>query len=216
MLSYAEEILLLSLDERTGAIKPLPIQALRYALAGALLVELAMSDRIDTDLDGLEVVSSTPTGNPLLDDVLRRLGNHGAKRPTTEWLETLAWEIPDLQGQILDGLVAKGVLRIEDQRILWVIAKRRYPIQDDREIKAMHTRLRELILSDTIPDPDEAVLIALVDACQLFDELFSADELEHVRARIANLAKLDLIGREVTHSIREISRAIAQSMMAVT
>lgn len=215
MLTFAEEILLLALDDQSGAIKPLPIQALRYALSGALLIELAMANRIDTDLEGLFVVDDRPMGDPLLDDVLQRLSAGATKRPTTDCLESIAWEVTDLQGKILARLVDKGVLRVQDQRILWVIAKRRYPLMDDRQVKEVRARLRELIDSDEIPDPREAVLIALVDACQLFDELFDKEELDRLRPRIAMLSKLDLIGREVTRSIREISRAVSESMLTI-
>lgn len=215
MLTYAEEILLLALDDRTGAIKPLPEQALRFALTGALLLQLAMTNRIDTDLNGLHVIDAAPTGDPLLDDALTRLSAGSPVRTTTEWLNTLAWEIPDLQGQIVDRLVGKGVLRIEDRRILWVFATRRYPMLDDREVKEVSARLRELIDSEEIPDPDEAALIALVDACQLFDGLFSQEDLVRLRPRIAALTRLDLIGREVARSVEEVSNAVASAMPTI-
>jgi hypothetical protein len=62
---------------------------------------------------------------------------------------------------VLERLVDKGILRIEDKRILWVFAVRRYPLLDDREIREVRARLRDLIDSDAIPDPEDAVLIAL-------------------------------------------------------
>lgn len=212
MLSYAEEILLLALDDRTGAIRPLPEHALRFALTGALLMTLAIENRIDTDLEGLELIDTAPTGDPLLDTILERLSQSPVKRPTTDWLDELAWEIPDLQGQVLARLVERGVLRVQDHRILWVLSTRRYPVIDDREIKEVRARLSELIDSDAIPDPDEAVLIALVDACQLFDAIFDADTLERLRPRIDQLVRLDLIGREVSRAIQEISRAVTASL----
>ncbi len=161
MLSYAEDILLLALDEETGTIKPLPTQAMRYALAGALLVELALAGRIDTDLDALKLVNAAPTGDPLLDDLLRRLGDADQELSTMDWLNQLVFEPPDLQDRVLERLVDKGILRIEDKRILWVFAVRRYPLLDDREIREVRARLRDLIDSDAIPDPEDAVLIAL-------------------------------------------------------
>ncbi|WP_161946147.1 GOLPH3/VPS74 family protein [Desulfonatronum thiosulfatophilum] len=215
MLTFAEEILLLALDDQNGKIKPLPPQALRYALVGALLTELALLDRIDTDLDALKVINTEPTGDELLDLVLERLASSRTECGTTYWLTELAWHMRDLQDHVLQQLVNKSVLKIEDRKILWVFAVRRYPLMDDREVKEVKSRLRELIMSDNIPDPREAVLVSLVSACQLFDEIFTPEELNRLRPRIAELAKLDLIGREVSRSINEISLAVAASMPAM-
>jgi hypothetical protein len=68
--------------------------------------------------------------------------------------------------------------------------------------------LQTLIDSDEIPDPDEAVLVALVDAFGLFDELFSPDELTRRRPRIEAITRLDLNGREVTRTLRQVARAV--------
>ena len=58
MLTIAEEVLLLVLDDDTGKLSAsLPVHALRNAVAGALLMDLALSDRIDTDLHKLILIA---------------------------------------------------------------------------------------------------------------------------------------------------------------
>jgi len=213
MLCFAEEIFLFALDDREGSIKPLPVSALEYALPGALLMELAFLDKIDIDLKYLQVVNPEPTGNALLDDVLRQIKMKSDPQPTSYWLSFFAGQAKQIQERILAQLVSKGILRTEDKKILWVFKTRRYPMIDNREIKEVTTRLRELILGDEIPDPRDAVLVSLVDACRLFDDLFSAEEYERLQPRIKALAKLDLIGQEITKSIREIAQAMALAMM---
>jgi hypothetical protein len=224
MLSFAEEIFLFALDDREGCIKPLPVSALEYAMAGALLIELAFLNKIDVDLKTLRVVDNQATGSPLLDKILRQIegkdlsGVSAAAEKTDAqsipyWLSFLAGKAKQLQEGVLDQLVSKGILKVEDKKILWVFKTRRYPLLNNHEIKEVKTRLRELILSNEIPDPREAVLVSLVDACHLFDDLFSDEEFERVKPRIKALAKLDLIGQEVTKSIREIAQAMALAMM---
>ncbi len=213
MLSFAEEIFLFALDDREGSIKPLPVSALEYALPGALIMELAFLDKIDVDLKSLQVVNTDPTGNPLLDDVMRQIKSKSEAQPVSYWLSFFAGQAKQIQELVLAQLVAKGILKTEDKKILWVFKTRRYPMIDNREIKEVTARLRELILSDEIPDPREAVLVSLVDACRLFDDIFSAEEYERVQPRIKALAKLDLIGQEITKSIREIAQAMALAMM---
>ena len=54
MLRFAEEILLLLKDEDSGEIAPnYPPHLLDIVLAGAVLMDLALEDRIDTDLEQL-------------------------------------------------------------------------------------------------------------------------------------------------------------------
>lgn len=187
---------------------------MRFALTGALLMELAFAGRIDTDLDSLTVVNSEPTGEQLLDELLERLKNSDSPKNTEYWLNELAWNTDDLQKKTLQQLVDKGVLKVEDRRVLWVFARRCYPLMDDHEVKEVKTRLRELILKKDIPGPRDAVLISLVLACNLFREIFTEEELERVMPWITKLSKLDLIGREVNQSINKIFMAISSSSIS--
>lgn len=212
MLSFAEELYLLALDDKQGVIKPLPVSALDYALAGALLMDLALQNRIDTDLTSLAVTSDEPTGDPMLDDTLRELRQKTEPQPTSHWLKHFADQSKRIQEHVLARLIQKKILKQENRRILWVFEVRRYPLIDNHEVKEVKTRLRELILGNDIPDPREVVLINLGNACRLLDDLFTPAEYEKVRARIAALARLDLIGQEMAKSIREIERTMAIAM----
>ena len=221
MLTFAEEILLLSLDDKKGSfLSSVPEQALRTALAGALLMELAVMNRIDTDLHALFVVAPDPTpdptpdttpdttGDPLLDDVLQRIQTGEADQPAAFWLNEIAWKIDNLRDCVVQGLVEKGVLKIEDRKVLWVFPQRRYPLLDDREVKEVRARLRELLFGNDIPEYRDAVLVGLVHSCGMVETLFSDQELSQVMPRLTRLAQLDLIGREVDRAIREIMMAM--------
>ncbi len=210
MLTFAEEMLLLTLDDKKHDFRPMPQEALRTALAGALLMELALANRIDTDLQSLMVVNSEPTGDHLMDEILRRLQEKKVEQSPAYWLREVAWQTDNLRDRVLQGLVDKGVLKVEDSKILWVFARRRYPLIDDREVKEVRARLRELISSQEIPGPREAVLIGLVNACSMVDTLFTEQELPGVMPRLTELAKLDLIGREVDQSIGDIYLAMTK------
>ena len=213
-LSFAEELYLLALDDTRGLLKPLPASAFDYALAGALLMELALDGRIDTDLNSLKVTSAEPTGDPLLDDTLRELAQKKEPQATAFWLSHFAEQAGRTEKRVLASLIQKGVLKQENRRILWVFEVRRYPLMDDREVKEVRARLRDLMLGEEIPDPRDIVLISLGNVCRLLDDLFGAAERGHVQSRIDALARLDLIGREMARSIREIESAMTMAMMA--
>ena len=70
MLRFAEEIMLLLLDDENGSFARVPDRLVRYALGGGVLMELALEDRIDTDLDKLVLIDNTPLQDSLVDPTL--------------------------------------------------------------------------------------------------------------------------------------------------
>ena len=79
----------------------------------------------------------------------------------------------------------------------------------DREVKL---RIMEVLFSDEIPDPRDIVIVCLAEACGIFRELVSRRELEHATARIEQVRKLDLIGREVSQAVSDIETSLALTM----
>ena len=208
MLSFAEEIMLLAVDEESGELVGTSSAALSVAMAGAVLMDLALADRLDTDLRELWVVDTNPTGNSLLDGTLAKLGQVGVHRPTRQVVRNLVAEAPTLKQHALDRLVERGILRSEESRFLWVFGTHRYPTVDGTERQEVRARLRAIVLGGELPDPRDAVLVSLVQTCRLFPELLTIEELVQARPRIAALAKLDLIGQQVAKIMRGIEEEL--------
>ena len=204
MLGFVEEILLLQLDDTHGRFIDLPLSAADVVLAGAALMELALDNRVDCDLEQLILVDRTPTGDDILDDVLVRLGEAGAGLSAAAALERITVNAEQYQETALKRLVAKGILREDDGRFLWVFHTRRYPVVDDREQREVKARLRQVLLTDEIPDPRDVVLICLIDACGLLGLVLTRDEIAATKTRVEQLGRLDLIGQAVTKAVAEI------------
>jgi hypothetical protein len=214
VLGFVEEIVLLQLDDAEGQLVDLPISAAQIIIAGAALMELALLNRVDTDLERLMLVDARPTGDDILDDALAVLGTAGELTATAA-IEQLSHHADTYQSQALQRLITKGILREENGRFLWVFRTRRYPVIDDTEQREVRARLRQLILTDEIPDPRDIVLICLIDACRLLHLVLSGDEIESTKARVEQLGRLDLIGQAVTRAVSE-SRFIVGSAASPT
>ena len=214
MLGFVEEILLLQLDDSQGKFVNLPLSAADVVLAGAALMELALANRVDCDLERLILVDSTPTGDDILDDVLKRLGEAGGALTADAVLERISANGEKYQEMALNRLIAKGILREEDGRFLWVFHTRRYPVVDDSEQREVRARLRQLLLTDEIPDPRDVVLICLIDACGLLGLVLSPDEIAQTQTRVAQLSRLDLIGQAVTKAVAEIRFIVTHATSA--
>jgi hypothetical protein len=204
MLGFVEEIVLLQLDDRHGSFVDLPQSAADVVIAGAALMELALVNRIDTDLERLIVVDPSATGDDILDEVLARLTASGNELTSAAAIELVTLDSRKHQERALKSLVAKGILRQTDGRWLWVFHTRRYPVLDEREQREVKTRLRQVLLTDEIPDPRDVVLICLIDACGLLDLVLTPDEIARTGPRVEKLARLDLIGQAVTRAVAEI------------
>jgi Golgi phosphoprotein 3 len=211
MLSFPEEIVLLLLDETKGEFLPLPESVFAIVMSGAALMDLALRNRIDTDLEKMIIVDRAPLGDEILDDVLAGLvGICGQKNELEigQALNDAALDAEDYRVLALKSLVARGILREESGRHLWVFRTRRYPVIDDSEQREVRARLRQVLLSEDIPDPRDIVLTCLIDACALMRFVLDHNELEAAMPRIEQLRKLDLIGQAVTRAASETEAVI--------
>lgn len=198
MLRFAEEIVLLALNDETGKIsRNVPEQSLECAIAGALLMELDFTNRIDTDPENITVVNKDPTGDPLLDETLSVLGGTGSSVPITKALAQLMLRAEEFEGRLLAALVHKGILQEKDSSFLWIKGERTYPAIDGKEESEVRTRIRMIVLTDTIPDPRDVVIVSLMESCRLHRNVFVHDELSKHRKRIAEIGDMDFIGQGI-------------------
>ena len=204
MLRFADELLLLPIDDKRGDLIPIPEWSLSCALAGAILIDLALEGRIDTDPDFLSLLDATPLDDDLLDPVLAEIAGSDALRPAGFWVSHVAERGDDIRDKTLARLTAQGILEVEEGEVFafkpGVARTRRYPV--DAGIREdVQLRIMRVLFSDEIPDPRDAVIIGLADACGVFERLLPPAEHEAAQARIALLGRMDLIGRAVTEVI---------------
>ena len=210
MLRFPEELMLLILDDENGKFVSVPDQLLRYALAGGVLMDLALENRIDTDLKRLLLVDSHPVQDSLLDPTLADISQTTARHDARFWVERTAFRRGDaIRQEALNRLVERGILQRQDDRFLWLFRSRRYPVIDDRAEREVKLRIMEILFSDQIPSPRDVVIIGLAHACDLFGQILSARELAHVTSRIDQVRKLDLIGQAMSQAITNIELSLA-------
>ena len=210
MLRFAEEIILLMLHDDDGKFAPVPSWSLDRALAGAVLMDLALENRIDTDPQNLILIDETPVGDSLLDPTLAEIAA-GEQRDARYWVEHTAKRGEQIREEALSRLVDAGILERQEDRFLWVFRSRRYPLVDGKAEREVKLRIMEVLLSDQIPEPRDVVIIALADACGIFHELLPKRELQRASTRIEQVRKLDLIGQAMADTIRDMEMWLAAS-----
>jgi len=174
-LSLAEELVLLSYDDSGTATVASP--ELDYAVAGAVLCDLAVGGQISIDTDGRVQAGDDPSsgyapgsdpGRKLLDRVRTRiLAEPG--RATRDWVVDLSHGVVD---EVLNGLVVSGVLRRERDRVLWVLPRTKFAPPDGGEPPAETETRRRLAAAERGAGPvgpRTAALACLLNALDVPD-----------------------------------------------
>ena len=208
-IRIAEELILLMLDKQSGYLEMVPDWNFSCTMAGAVLADLALERRIETDPERLYLVDPTPTGDDLLDPTLKEIALSDEKSDAQFWIERSARRSDMIVEAALDRLVARNILT-HDSGGFWGLSRSvsrsgTYPAHDLQIRKESRARILEVILHDEIPDPRDAILVALMHICGGFKLLLEEEDYEERLDRIELVARLDLIGRTVATAVRDSS-----------
>ena len=209
-MRLTEELTLLMLDEESGYLEMVPGWDFACVMAGAVIADLALDGRIDTDLDILRLIDATPTEDDLLDPILKEIAEVEDERSTQYWIERSAARSEDIVAATLERLVDKGILDHETGGF-WTLSRTvsrsgKYPGaagkggEDQREVKS---RILDAIWSDDIPDPRDAILVSLMHTCEGLKLLLPEEDYLDRLQRIETLTKVDLVGRTVYATVRD-------------
>ncbi|MEU2503269.1 GPP34 family phosphoprotein [Streptomyces sp. NPDC007863] len=210
-ITLAEEITLLSLDDASGEAKER--QSAAWAVAGGILLELALAGRVSVADGRLTVTDESPTGEALLDGRLATLAAWAERRgkapKLTEWLTKDQAKAP---AATVARLCERGLVVEERRRVLGLFPVRRYPEADGSVERELRERLRAAVLDGAAPDERTAGLIALVHGAKLHRIAFPGEPRKEVAARMEELAE----GRWAGEGVREAIRDMRAAMAAVT
>ncbi|MDN5354143.1 MAG: golgi phosphoprotein 3 [Candidatus Cloacimonadota bacterium] len=202
-LTLPEELLLIALDDDEGTFVQMPMMALDYALAGALIMELALQERIGIRAGKLHLRNDSDLNDEIYNKLLQMIASESENKPVKFWIEKINFEFEDLKQTILQKLIDKKILMEKEEKILWVFHRRRYPMIHGEEEKEVKTRLREVVRQNKEPSTRDIILLSLIQACGLIDEVFSKEEQQKFSERIDSIAKLTTIGQEVHNEVQD-------------
>ncbi|KPC79471.1 MULTISPECIES: GOLPH3/VPS74 family protein [Streptomyces] len=214
-VTLSEEIMLLSLDDESGAAKDR--QAAGWAVAGGILLELFLAGRLSVDRGRLSVTDRTPTGVALLDERLGLIDAWAAKKSkppkVTDWL---ARDHGKAVEATIQSLRARGLVSEERRKVLGVFPVRRYPEADGATEAELRERLASVVLRGTDPDDRTAGLVALIHAAKLHRLAFPEVPAREVRPRMEKIADGQWAGDGVRTAIREMQAAMVAVTVATT
>ena len=206
-LTIPQEFVLMILNEQSGYFHQVEGWTLNCAIIGAVLAELSLKSRIDTDATTLLLVDATKTGDPSLDLCLETISSHSSQQETTYWIEQLAVHSEYIIDTILQSLVQLEILTRHDgdfyttNHCEWHAELEKYPSSKNVG-NYINSRIAETITAtNLIPDPRDSFLISLLNACGILHYIFDFDD-EYIE-RIDLINRIELINRTISDAVQQ-------------
>lgn len=216
-----EALVLLALHDEKGTNMG---AYLEYNMAAAILAELLLTERLKLTgrkSDKVMVVDSAPTGDPVLDEALAKMVKK--KRPSSlkNWVFSLA-RIGKLKHKIAAQLVADGIVKSDEKKMLWVFSRTVYPEVNPEPEREVREQMRALVLTESSSQPSNrpsavnpkaAIMLALAKSTHLLKEVFSKVELKAYKKRINNVAKGEELGAMTEELMASVEAAVTVTVI---
>lgn len=183
------------------------------ALAGAQLLDLVLAHKLSL-ADGRIVVSnSAPTGDSVLDEVLKKIADDPKTRKPAMWIPKMT---RGLRKRLLAELVRKGILAEDKKKILGFIPSTRHPSKDPSAETEVWDRLRCTLVENVVPDERTAALAAVIQAADLEGLILDRDERKLAKSRLKELANNQAMSPAIARAISSVNAATTAAIMAAT
>jgi len=213
-LSLFEELLLIAIDDDKGTVASSVSGHLPYGLAGALLAELALQEKIYIDKGRLVLADTSQSGNDIEAEALQIIAASKKPRKVQHWINSLG--STKYARRVAERLAEKGLVTIEERRILWIIPYDAYPQQDASAKYWVKQRLRSVALGGVAPSARDVTLLSLVKSCDMLGLVFTRDERKTARKEIDELVKREPFGDALRTTLEEIDSAAAAVIVAAS
>ena len=128
-LNLIDQLTLLALDDKKGTFVT-DSTAYSYALAGALIMELALEQRIDLIDEKVIIKDSTKIDDHIIDNYFKTIKESSKERTVKSWVERLGNDANKIKKETLHKLISKRILERKEDKILWIFSYNKYPMQN--------------------------------------------------------------------------------------
>lgn len=211
----AEDLLLLATDDATGKTTVSSSQ-LDPALAGAVLMELVMLERVNLEGDDRKakvvVLNPAPSGDPVIDAALQSLADKGPVKPS----QAISVLGKGLRDRLNGSLEKRGILRRESGRVLGLFPTTRWPAQDAGFEARVRGAVGAALLMGVEPDGRTAAIISVLTAADMLRTVVDKPDLKVAKARGKEIGQGNWASDSVRKVIQEAQTAITTAVMVTT
>ncbi|MGP3958208.1 GOLPH3/VPS74 family protein [Nonomuraea sp. 3N208] len=204
----ADDFFLVAWDTTGSGKSRMHLQGIALGLAGALIAELVLAQRIAVRGVRLGVVDTRPVQEDVADNVLSEITNSAHHTDVRTWLAYLAQRsVADVSGR----LETAGLLQRETPKLL-KRKQARYFSTDFSRAMWPATRLRLGLVRRQPLSPPDMALATLVDACDLTDTVLDEPSDRRV-ARQYLTTVLAAMPQPLSDLSRQVSSAVGDAVL---
>ena len=205
-----EEIMLLALRDEEGTIAAGAMY--QYAIGAAVLAELLLNQRIVVDQSSrqklVDLASSTPLGEPLLDHCLEKISTAKRRAALQTWVSRFA-AVKNLKHLVAQRLCRRGILRADEDKVLLIFTRKIYPEVNPEPERKLIERLRQAIFTDASDvDSRTVVLVSLANSAGLLKVTFDKKMLKARKTRIEQIVNGEITGKAAQEAIQAMQAAV--------
>lgn len=180
-LTTAEELLLLAIDPRTGALRSHPAFRLPAAVAGAVLLDLFADGSLTLAED--KVLAGAVCDTTRYGAVVERIRN-SPPHDIPWWVDAFGFAGKEAKGWIVASLVSKGVIAIDARPWLPPFPRTRYRLLEPAVRSAIATKILATLSADSSPDTQSTALAVMAGECGFVNELAPRSERRGLTQRV--------------------------------
>jgi len=212
-LSLIDQLTLLALDDESGSFVCDSL-AYSYSLAGAILLELSLHNRIEViHKNKVLVKDKINTGDSLLDEYLQLMVQSKKEKTVQDWLDTIGQQADKINQQTIDKLIETGILKHKEEKILWVFTVHKYPAKNSEPEDSLKQRLNKIIENNEQPQLNDIMLLSLVDTCELHKEIFGKEKAEEYQKKMKAIIKDVHISAIMNQTVKEVHAALQAALL---
>jgi golgi phosphoprotein 3 len=182
-----------------------------YAVGGAIVAELIVAQRVKVEEDGkrrfLSVVDPTPLQDPLIDEWLGSMAATAKPKEVSTWVSEIAGT-KDLKHRIAKQLCRRGILRTDEDKVLWIFTRKIYPELDPRPERDLVDRLGGAIFGDGDVEARTAILVAIAHQGGLLSAVLHKKRLQERKERIESIAEGSVAAGATADAIEALQVAL--------
>jgi Golgi phosphoprotein 3 len=211
-LTLIDQLTLLALDDHKGDFIP-DSTTFSYALAGALILELILEEKILVSDDYVKVIDKNPTGDLILDEYIKEISESSKQRKIKSWIDKFGQKSKKIKEATLKKLMDDGILVKKEEKLLWLFNIDKYPTNNPKPENQLRARLHNIVVNRHKPDLKEVMILNLVESCQLEVEVFGKENAKVFRKEIKKIKNDSEVTGVVNKSIKDICEAITAMLV---
>jgi uncharacterized metal-binding protein len=214
VFNLAEELYLLSIYEKKHKIVFSENVVTSYALAGAILADLLLLQKIKVEKDQfVRVEDENLPDDPLLKLFFGKIIKEKNPRKIKFWINNFSRDEKMIKEKIREQLLKKKVIKGKKKKFFWLPYKEFQMFGTSAKFITKEI-LRMIVLGNEKGETRSIVLLNLIRVCNLLNHIFTKDEIVAALFRVLELVKNEEIGNFVIDALEDISLAISMTGMA--